>query len=325
MDQITTVNSALVLTALSILLILTRLFLRRLKHESFVPDDWLMLAGSLFYVGLTATRPTVVWNGTNTAQTAPERLQDDAVARIIVGSKLVLVGRVFYLTYLWCLKGCVLIYLARLKIRADELLAVKVTAALVVGSWLMSFFAIFLECRPFHLYWQVLPHAPECAKAVVDVVLMESANAATIILIMAIPLPFILRTTTSLKAQLQLLALYLLTLFLIFISVFRLLDVLNNVTQNRVLWAQIRRFNDRLRQSLEKLEIETRVDIIQRSGTGEMTPSPSDDRMEEFFGGSRAGARTARISTSISTADKKPLPIGPRYVLAKLHGSEACG
>ncbi|PBP24881.1 ubiD family decarboxylase [Diplocarpon rosae] len=87
----------------------------------------------------------------------------------------------------------------------------------------------------------------------------------------------------------------------------------------------IRIFNDRLRQSLEKLEIETRVDIIQRSGTGEMTPSPSDDRMEEFCGGSAAGARTARISTSISTADKKPLPIGPRYVLAKFHGSEACG
>ncbi|PBP24880.1 ubiD family decarboxylase [Diplocarpon rosae] len=238
MDQVTTVNSALVLTALSILLILARLFLRRLKHESFVPDDWLMLAASLFYIGLTATRPTVVWNGTNTAQTAPERLQDDAVARIIVGSKLVLVGRLFYLTYLWCLKGCVLIYLTRFKIQADELLAVKVAAALVVGSWLMCFFAIFLECRPFQLYWQVLPQAPECAKAVIDLVLMESANAVTIILIMAIPLPLILRTTISLKAQLQLLALYLLILFLIFISVFSLLNVLNNVTQNRILWAQ---------------------------------------------------------------------------------------
>ncbi|OWP01912.1 hypothetical protein B2J93_4762 [Marssonina coronariae] len=239
MDQTATVNSALVLTALSILLILTRLFLRRLKHEAFVLDDWLMLAASVFYVGLTATRPTVVWNGTNTAQTAPGRLQDDAVARIIVGSKLVLVGRVFYLTYLWCLKGCVLIYFTRLRIRADQLLAVRVAAVLVVGSWLMCFFAVFLECRPFRLYWQVLPHAPECAKAVVEVVLMESANAATTILVMAIPLPLVLRTVTSLKVQLQLLALYLLALFLIFISIFRLLDVLNNVTKNEILWAQV--------------------------------------------------------------------------------------
>ncbi|CAL3966102.1 unnamed protein product [Diplocarpon coronariae] len=324
MDQTATVNSALVLTALSILLILTRLFLRRLKHEAFVLDDWLMLAASVFYVGLTATRPTVVWNGTNTAQTAPGRLQDDAVARIIVGSKLVLVGRVFYLTYLWCLKGCVLIYFTRLRIRADQLLAVRVAAVLVV-----------------------LPHAPECAKAVVEVVLMESvsndvynskrvlidtqANAATTILVMAIPLPLVLRTVTSLKVQLQLLALYLLALFLIFISIFRLLDVLNNVTKNEILWAQvdcfvvIRKFNDRLRQSLEKLEIETRVDIIQRSKTGEMTPSPNDDRMQEFFVGPSAGIKKARISTAISTADKNSLPIGPKYFLAKYSGSEACG
>lgn len=59
MDQ-STVNSAVALTAASFLVILSRTVLRRLKHETFVPDDWLMLGSIVFYIVFTATYPVVV-------------------------------------------------------------------------------------------------------------------------------------------------------------------------------------------------------------------------------------------------------------------------
>ena len=56
-----------------------------------------------------------------------------------------------------------LIYYTRLTLRTKELLAVKVTAVVLGVTWLMNVFATFLGCRPIYLYWQVLPHAPQCA------------------------------------------------------------------------------------------------------------------------------------------------------------------
>lgn len=54
------VNSAIALTAASFLIVLSRTFLRRLKHERFLPDDWLMLVSIWIYVVFTTTYPDVV-------------------------------------------------------------------------------------------------------------------------------------------------------------------------------------------------------------------------------------------------------------------------
>ena len=54
------VNSAIALTAAAFLIILLRIFLRILKHERFLPDDWLMIVSIAFYVAFTATFPAVI-------------------------------------------------------------------------------------------------------------------------------------------------------------------------------------------------------------------------------------------------------------------------
>jgi hypothetical protein len=55
-----TVDSAYVLTALSYVIILTRLSLRYLKHERFKVDDYLMGIAIIFYALHTAVYPIVV-------------------------------------------------------------------------------------------------------------------------------------------------------------------------------------------------------------------------------------------------------------------------
>ncbi|KAL5319410.1 hypothetical protein ACEPPN_012462 [Leptodophora sp. 'Broadleaf-Isolate-01'] len=366
-----------------------------------------MLVSIIFYVVFTATYPIVVYNGINTTQTEPDKLTDDAVVRITLGSKLVLVGRVFYVTYLWCLKACILIYYTRLSVRTFELLLVKIVAGTVLATWILSIATLFLECRPIELYWQVLPDAPECAasvppKAVVEVIMMESLNISTDVFIMAVPIPLLLRVCLSLKHKIEMSGLFLGGVFLIFISVLRMLIVLGDLTtQNKLVWAQIecfvativanapvlhemwrhgwghmckrrfgrdscspeyslairaptqstgtrqpsrvpsrdessdsependlerretssvrgskarlairksvRKINNKLRKSLEQLEIETTVILVQHSKTGVMSPAedtgaagPSDG---DFFSAPTHGKDgTARIRTEISCA-----------------------
>ncbi|EKD16424.1 uncharacterized protein L3040_008525 [Drepanopeziza brunnea f. sp. 'multigermtubi'] len=446
MEQAATANSAVILTALSLLVILFRLFLRRLRHEKLLWDDWIMLGGMGVYVALTATYPVVAWNGINVAQTKPEDLKEDAVARIELASKLVIVQRVLFMTYLWCLKACILIYYTRLAIRTNEMLSVRILAAILAVTWIVCLLAFFIGCRPISDYWRVLPSAPDCAKAVDETVLLRALDAFTNIFLMAIPLKLIIQSDMSRKMQLQLLAVYIGSLLLIAISTLGIIVALDNLgSVNMFIWAQvqcfiatlvanappihdlwrhgwshirqrkfnrdscvpeyslnilaptehstrhhteqtdprpisrldtrrsrrqsrssiasiasrgsradvepedeqaaettpirgnrlairnsIRKVNDRLRRSLEQLEIERKVVVVQQSLIGEMTPSPADERHEDFFSGFRDGKRKARIRTEVSCgSDGKPSPEGPKgpagYVMAKFKGEEARG
>lgn len=59
-NKAATVDSAYVLTALAYVIILTRLALRRLKHERFKVDDYLMGLAMVFYALNTAVYPVAV-------------------------------------------------------------------------------------------------------------------------------------------------------------------------------------------------------------------------------------------------------------------------
>lgn len=58
--DVMTVDSAYVLTALSYTIIACRTLLRRLKHEKFHHDDYLMLFATFLYAINTAVYPVVV-------------------------------------------------------------------------------------------------------------------------------------------------------------------------------------------------------------------------------------------------------------------------
>jgi hypothetical protein len=56
-----------------------------------------------------------------------------------------------------------LIYYTRLAIRTNEMLSVRILAAILAVTWVVCFLAFFIGCRPVSDYWRVLPSAPDCA------------------------------------------------------------------------------------------------------------------------------------------------------------------
>jgi len=73
-----TLITAYVLTAVSFLIIFSRIFLRRLKNESFKLDDWVMLAAIPIYFMNTACYQVIIPNGSNLVSN-PQLLSQDQI------------------------------------------------------------------------------------------------------------------------------------------------------------------------------------------------------------------------------------------------------
>lgn len=42
-------------------------------------------------------------------------------------------------------------------------MAINAAGGILGATWLACMLTFFLECRPIHLYWQVVPNTPHCA------------------------------------------------------------------------------------------------------------------------------------------------------------------
>jgi len=77
-DNTTTLITAYVLTAVAFIIIFSRIFLRRLKNESFKPDDWVMLSSIPVYFMNTACYQVIILNGSNIVPD-PQLLSQDQI------------------------------------------------------------------------------------------------------------------------------------------------------------------------------------------------------------------------------------------------------
>lgn len=238
------VNATFALTVLSYLIILSRTLFQRLKHETFKPDDYLMLVSTVIYAAYTGTFIVAAYHGTNISQTNLEHWREDQIQYVVIGSKSLLISRIFYLSYLWMLKACLLIYCyLRLPLRTNEVLVIKVAAGILAVTWVVCFVTFFVECIPIDLYWNIIQTPPQCARAPSAVIVTEATNILTDLILMAIPLRILLRPIPPPKELLRLIALYAGGILVIIASFVRAVAVLSDLLdQHELIWGQIECF-----------------------------------------------------------------------------------
>ncbi|KAH8600955.1 hypothetical protein B0O99DRAFT_294855 [Bisporella sp. PMI_857] len=117
----------------------------------------------------------------------------------VYGSKWVVATRPSYLSCVWLLKACMLLYYNQIITQLNQLVAVVLTAVLLALTFIACMLTYFLECRPLSLAWQVLPNTPDCAKGQLGVIVMGSCNIATTLILMCIPVALIFRTRPSIN------------------------------------------------------------------------------------------------------------------------------
>lgn len=159
------------------------------------------------------------------------------------GAKLVLAARILYALFIWMSKVTVSEFLKRITIRIWRpsyewtLQGIRVFLALTFIAVVVSTLA---ECKPFNHYWQVFPDpGPHCRSGYAQLLTMGTADIITDILLIAFPIPIVLRSGQSWKRKVQLGFLFSLSIIMIAVTATRMPMVIEHRgrQQYRTAWA----------------------------------------------------------------------------------------
>lgn len=152
----------------------------------------------------------VLLYGTNNTVTTGLTARD--IARREIGSRLVLVSRIFYAATLWMLKLTISEFFKRLTIhiwrRSHEQMLNFIRYFLAL-SFIAIIVADLAECQPFHHYWQVVPDpGAKCRQGYAQLITMAVFNVLTDFLLVLFPVPIIIRSQMPAKRKIQLVLLF---------------------------------------------------------------------------------------------------------------------
>ncbi|KAL6870504.1 PTH11-type GPCR protein [Trichoderma novae-zelandiae] len=228
---------------LALLIMGVRLWGRKHVRQDFNTGDYLTMAAcACALIRLGMIHVVLTWGTSNmsAAERQDHHFTPYEIYQREIGSKLSIANRVFYNSYLW-LQKLVLLDLYRRLIRDMPY------EKWLIRTYLLIFFATytivqvftFSECKPFHLYWQVLPDPGPCAQAQMQLIVLGVLNIITDFMLLVMPLPVILKLKAPLGRKAQLIALFTLGIFIITITIIRLpINSSHPYSQvNRTTWA----------------------------------------------------------------------------------------
>ncbi|KAK6352912.1 hypothetical protein TWF696_004909 [Orbilia brochopaga] len=235
---------------LSLVLLLLRLGLRKWRKERWNHGDTWSLLAMLFIVtrliimNIAMAYGSVLYAATSEQQfkSQKEGLTQDAIDKIVIGSKMNIAGRIILVSLLWSLKFMVFDFLWRIirKLPYERPITITYLAALV-STWLAALIVIFIECRPFTKYWQISPDPGQCIQGNVWLITYEIGNLITDLMLLALPFPLLFMARVPWKKRIRLCAVFSLGFFLVATCVIRMTQGLmhGNFQPQRGMWASI--------------------------------------------------------------------------------------
>ncbi|KAM5343711.1 hypothetical protein ACJ41O_012248 [Fusarium nematophilum] len=159
----TSPTSLWVYNSLALGLYILRLSVRKWKRQDFTNGDYWTVSATVWIIIRLGISHTTLKYGNNLALSDQQREEmpftDREIHYLVLNSKLNLFFRVVLLSLLWSLKMVVLDLITFLFRRHHYEHVIRwgfYTVFLI--TYLVPFVLIFVECRPFHLYWQLQPN-----------------------------------------------------------------------------------------------------------------------------------------------------------------------
>lgn len=165
---------------------------------------------------------------------------DSELAR---AQKLLIVARLGYAIFLWCLKMTIGTFYVRLTDRANYMRkSGKILHWFIFLTFLAVFLSTLLECRPLNLFWHIdHTNPPSCQKGTANLLTMAVTNIVTDILLILFPIPLLWRMTLSKAKKIQLTIVFSVGIFVIAVTSARLPLIFDqsNRQVTRSIWASI--------------------------------------------------------------------------------------
>ncbi|KAL3458392.1 hypothetical protein BJX64DRAFT_301926 [Aspergillus heterothallicus] len=184
-------------------------------------EDFAMVLTVIMYILLTVFLIEVDKHGTNGVPPSEFGSVDPAsYPDRVKGSKMVVAVEQFWLLVVWGCKWCLLLLYSTMTSGLWQHRFVKIIGGICISSFILIeilFFAVW--CRPFSAYWSVPAKSQQCSVYTNHVIITLAFNVTTDIMIMAIPLPLLIRARLSLSKKLTLCAVFSLGAFVILCSI----------------------------------------------------------------------------------------------------------
>lgn len=231
-----------VCTALSLVILLFRLGIALKNKKSIDASFFLIVASVLVDVTHLVVNQIYLRDGTAAdAVRHADYFNTHNAARIKRGSILSLVGRALITTACWQQICLMLLFYARMLYSIHWIRTLIISCwVLTILSYIANILLIFLECQPFHLYWQVHPDPGSCLKAYAQLLTQGISNIVIdlVLLAIAFPLLWCKRTWTE---HFRVGILYTLGVFCIIVTILRLVAVYasSSAQPARSFWASI--------------------------------------------------------------------------------------
>ncbi|EXJ72536.1 uncharacterized protein A1O5_03682 [Cladophialophora psammophila CBS 110553] len=216
-----------VCAGLSLVILIIRIIAARIHHGSFDLSTAICVAAVVAVVIRLIVNQFVLTYGTsNDALNGKSTyFNSEDLENLKIGSILSLIARLLITTICWLQSCLLLLFYSRIfEIRA------KWTTRLIQICWMAIpvtyvgvVLATFLECQPFHLYWQVKPSPGRCIRAYIQLLLQGISNIVLDLLLLAISYPLLAAVRQrSLSEQLRVGTLCCLGVFCIVITLVRI-------------------------------------------------------------------------------------------------------
>ncbi|RMZ05052.1 hypothetical protein D0864_02583 [Hortaea werneckii] len=230
-------------TAFSVVIILTRLCGRKVRSNVLFREDWIMMIALIPLLARMAVAHVVLIYGTNNVQIEGNSFTEIDIRHRRIGAGLVLAARILYAAFIWTSKLTVSEFLKRITIRIwrpsyeTVLHSIRIFLAM---TFIAVIIATLAECQPFEDYYQLIPDpGPQCRQGYAQLLTMGTCDVITDILLVAFPIPIVLRSGQTWKRKLQLGSLFSLSVIMIALTVTRMKEVIEHRgrQQYRTVWA----------------------------------------------------------------------------------------
>jgi hypothetical protein len=254
---ITTSQFLVVAASVSIVL---RVFSRRRTKSRFMWDDVCAFVALVFLAANTMIFVQFYYIGvTNFSRNGRNDPVAEAARRanIVIGLKLSLVFEVLYLIRsaplptlpihpltshsIFLVKFSMLFLYERFARQTRGItLYLRITQAVCGSTFIICILALFLSCRPIHNFWNLSQTDSRCTKRALLAFTSGISNIITNTLVLAVPVPLLLRATLTKQQKIGLCILYFFGAMVILASALRFVTQLLNVSMPQAMgWSQM--------------------------------------------------------------------------------------
>ncbi|CAG7942766.1 unnamed protein product [Penicillium salamii] len=196
-------------------------------------DDAFAVAGMIFWTMQTVIIQLLGIFGNNIGLNEQTALlvPDSKVPDMILGSKLAFMNWIWYICYIWCLKGVLLCLYWKLTQGTWHRHLVTAASGFCIVTWLVCLLTHICLCTPVTQNWQIKPYAGDnCTLRSPLYIVIATFNVLSDICIILIPIPILAKLQVPLQRKLILVLMFSSGIFIMICTVLRAYYSLSSIT-----------------------------------------------------------------------------------------------